>query len=132
MRITGRLNGKSIDHEVSTCWTPQMEMIGRLGLSWKVLHDHLVARRREAVMAGTRHVFSPGLLRATDLVTCDILGHRLEVGVPVEIGGPTSTGFGGNDVVTVTLKVTRNRDGSVTASCQRGTRGPTSRASHHA
>jgi hypothetical protein len=130
--ITGRLNGRAIDHGVSTCWTPQMEMIGRLGLSSAVLHEHLVPRRRETVRPGTPRVFTSGLLRATDLVTCDILGHTLEIGVPVETGVTTSTGFGGNDVVTVTLKVARNRDGSVTASCQRGARGPTSHASHHA
>jgi hypothetical protein len=132
IRINGHLNGRPVNRTVSTCWTPQMEMLGRLGLSWDVLTKHLVPRRQKAVLPGTNTVFGGGALRATDLVTCDILGHHLHVGVPIETGQPASSGFGGNDVVTVTLKVTLNPDGSVSASCRRGARGPASRTSHHA
>jgi len=40
--------------------------------------------------------------------------------VPVETGGGTEVGYGGANVVGVTLKVTLHRDGSVTATCHRG------------
>lgn len=133
IRISGRLGGKHVDRTVSTCWTPQMAMIGQLHVGrWGVLHSHLVTRRHEAVLPGTTVTYTPGTLRATDLVTCNILSHHLEAGVPVETGQPSGTGFGGNDVITVNLTITHNTDGSVTATCRRGARGPASRASHHA
>jgi hypothetical protein len=118
--ITGRLNRATIRRTFSTCWTTQMATLGRFGMSWNVLKAHLLPRRRETVLAGTRRVFPPGVLRATDLVTCDILGHHLELGVPVEVGPGASTGYGGAHVLSVVLRVGRNRDGSVTASCHRG------------
>jgi hypothetical protein len=120
--ISGRLNGTTIRRSFATCWTPQMATIGRFGLSWDVLRKHLVARRHEGVLPGTRRVFPPGVLRAADLVTCDILGHHLEAGVPVGTGpeGRVSTGYGGANIVSVVLTVAHNRDGSVSASCHRG------------
>jgi hypothetical protein len=119
--ISGRLNGDTIRRSVSTCWTPQMATIGRFELSWDVLQKHLLLRRQEALLPGTERVFPPGVLRPADLVTCDILGHQLEVGVPIESGtGPASTGYGGANVVTVTLSVARRPDGSVSATCHRG------------
>jgi hypothetical protein len=63
--------------------------------------------------------FSSGALRPGDLVTCTILGHKLEEGVPIEYGTST-TGYGGANVTSVTLSVTHNRGGSVTASCHIG------------
>lgn len=116
--ISGRFNGKPIRRTFSTCWTPQMMTIGRLRLGWPVLQIHLVERRVEAIMPGTSTVFPPGELRAADLVTCTILGHHLQTGVPIEAGPPASTGFGGANVTSVTLSVARRRDGSVSASCQ--------------
>jgi hypothetical protein len=67
-------------------------------------------------MAGMQRTFPAGVLRPADLVTCDLLGHKLETGVPIEFA-TSSTGYGGKNVTSVVLRVTRNRDGSVTASC---------------
>jgi hypothetical protein len=114
--ITGRLRGRRIHTHTSTCWTPQMATIRRLGIGWPSLRAHLLPRRREAVLPGGRQTFPPGLLRPADLVTCTILGRNLEDGVPLEYG-TSSTGYGGTNVTSVTLSVTHNRDGSVTASC---------------
>jgi hypothetical protein len=117
--ITGRLDGRPVRTHTSTCWTPQMAMIGRLGIGWQALQAHLLPRRRETVMPGARRTFPSGQLRPGDLVTCEILGHKLEDGVPIEVV-TSSTGYGGKDVVSVTLSVTHDRDGSVTASCHKG------------
>jgi len=119
--IDGRLNGKTVHRSFSTCWTPQMTTIGRFGIGWSVLQRHLVARRHVSVLPGLPRTFAAGVLRATDLVTCDILGHHLEAGVPVERGqdAKETTGFGGAGVVSVALTVAHNSDGSVTASCRR-------------
>jgi hypothetical protein len=68
-------------------------------------------------MPGTSSVFPPGDLRAADLVTCNIRGHQLQLGVPINVGPGASTGFGGANVSTVTLTVAHNRDGSVSANC---------------
>lgn len=119
--ISGRLNGTPTHRSFSTCWTPQMETLGRFGLTDEALRAHLVPRREKAVLPGAPQVFPPGVLRATDLVTCDILGHHLEIGVPVEATGqPSSEGYGGANVVSVTLGVALNKDGSVSASCHQG------------
>jgi hypothetical protein len=120
--ITGRLNGRPIHRSLSTCWTPQMATLGRFELGGDVLQKHLVSRRQEAVLAGTRRVFLPGVLRPADLVTCDIPGHHLALGVPTQTGGPASTtrNFGGRKVVAVTVAVALRPDGSVSASCHLG------------
>jgi hypothetical protein len=112
--ITGRLHGRPLHLQTSTCWTPQMAMIGRLGLGTP--QKHLLPRRTKAVIPGTQRLFPIGLMRPADLVTCDILGHHLEDGVP-EDPGTSEAGYGGKNVVSVSLRVTLNRDGSVTASC---------------
>lgn len=117
--ITGRLHGRPVRTHVSTCWTPQMAMIGRLGIGWHSLQAHLVPRRQEAAVPGVPQTFPAGRLRPADLVTCTILGHKLEDGVPIDFG-TSSTGYDGDNVTPVTLSVTYNRDGSVTASCHRG------------
>lgn len=118
--ITGRLRGREVRTHTLTCWTPQMAMIRRLGIgSWQSLRAHLVPRRREAVLPSTSKTFPSGVLRPADLVTCTILGHSLQDGVPIEYG-TSSEGYGGANVTSVTLSVTHNRDGSVTASCHTG------------
>jgi hypothetical protein len=117
--ISGRLRGHPIRTHVSTCWTPQMAMIDRFEIGWQSLRAHLLPRRREQVMPGLPQTFPAGTLRPGDLVTCEILGHKLEDGVPIEFAS-SSTGYGGKNVTSVTLRVTHNRDGSVTASCRRG------------
>ena len=116
--ITGRLHGRQIRTHVATCWTPQMALIGRLGIG-RQLQAHLLPRRREAVSAGMTKTWPSGALRPADLVTCKILDHRLEGGVPLE-HETSGAGYGGKDVTPVTLSVTRNRGGSVTASCHVG------------
>jgi hypothetical protein len=117
--ISGRLRGRRIHTHTSTCWTPQMAMIRRLGIGWQSLRAHLVARRREAAFPNVSQTFPSGVLRPADLVTCTIRGHELEDGVPIEYG-TSSTGYGGKNVTSVTLSVTHNRDGSVTARCHLG------------
>jgi hypothetical protein len=120
--ITGRLNGRPLRRSFSTCWTPQMATLGRLRMDWKSLQKHLLPRRTETLLPGTERTFPAGALRPADLVTCTILGHHLGVGVP-ETSGPdsgVSNGYGGANVISVTLAVERNRDGSVSATCHRG------------
>ena len=94
-------------------------MIGRPGIDWPSLRAHLARRRREAVLPGLPRTFPAGALRAGDLVTCKILGHRLEGGIPIAYE-TSSTGYGGKNVRSLTLSVTHEPDGSVTASCHRG------------
>jgi hypothetical protein len=120
--ISGRLNGADIRRHFATCWTPQMATLGRFGLSWDVLQKHLLPRRHETLLPGTAHVFPPGVLRPADLVTCDILGHELELGVPLESGpgSGASTGYSGANVISVTLAVAHGTNGSVDATCHRG------------
>lgn len=120
--ISGRLDGKPIRRTFSTCWTPQMATLGRFGMSWASLQKHLLPRRTETVLPGTARTFPPGALRPADLVTCDILGHHLAVGVPETSGpGGSSNGFSGANVVSVTLSIVRHHNGSVSATCHRGT-----------
>ena len=119
--VTGRLNGSPIRRSFSTCWTPQMATIGHLGLQ-RALRNHLVERRHEAIFAGTTQQIPAGVLRSADLVTCDIVGHRLSTPVPDATGLDTrvTTGFGGAGYTSVSLSVAHNPDGSVTASCHAG------------
>jgi len=118
--ISGRLNGKEVDRAFSTCWTPQMETLGRFGMSWEVLQKHLLPRRHETVLAETTHVFAPGALEVADLVTCDIRGHHLDFGVPAQTGPSGSVGYSGANIVSVTLTVARRADGAVEARCHTG------------
>ena len=114
--ITGRLRGRAVRAHTESCWTPQMELIGKLGIA-PTLYAHLLPRRREGMIGGQERTFPPGALRPGDLVICEIRGRRLETGVPIEVEQGSSTGYGGVGVKTVTLTVMRHRDGSVTASC---------------
>jgi hypothetical protein len=72
------------------------------------------------VMPGTTHVFAAGVLRPADLVTCDIRGHHLALGVPNNADLGASVGYSGENVAAVTLTVTQRRDDSVTATCHGG------------
>jgi hypothetical protein len=98
-----------------------MATIRRLGIGWQSLHAHLLPRRHEAVLPTERRTFAAGVLRPGDFVTCRILGHRLEAGVPIAYG-TGGIGWGGKDVVPVTLNITRHPDGAVTASCHTGSK----------
>jgi hypothetical protein len=113
--ISGWLNGQPIDENFTTCWVFQMPTIREFGLTWEDLRKHLVPRRHKTIRPGTRVRFRPGVLRPADLVSCTIRGHRLKLGVPVYWGRHSLISGG-------VLTVAHNRDGSVTASCHRGTR----------
>ena len=100
-----------------------MTTLGRFEMGGSVLQKHLVRRRQETVLAGQTRVFPAGVLRPADLVTCDIPGHHLALGVPTQTGGPSSTTgyFGGRKGAAVTVAVALRPDGSVSASCNVGT-----------
>jgi hypothetical protein len=119
--VSGRIDGHRLHRSVSTCWTPQMAMIGRLGLGrWTVLQSHLLPRRHERVVPGVQRTFASGVLRPGDLITCDIRGHHLEAGVQTGSGPSQSVGYSGAHIITVTLEVARDRGGTVLASCHDG------------
>jgi hypothetical protein len=132
--LSGRLAGKPLHRTFSTCWTPQMTTLGKLGFA-SSLRSHVRPRRRGIVLRGVRHTFPRGSLRPGDLLVCEILQHRLMLGIPERgrgIGG-TGVAFGGKLVevrcssnetikrqVNIALRGTRNADGSITASCYCG------------
>jgi hypothetical protein len=115
LTLTGRLRGRRIRSHVDTCWTPQMRLVGKLGIA-RVLQGHLVPRRRRELVAGERRTFGPGVLRPGDLVVCATHVVRLHAGVPLI--GDSGESYGGT-VPIVALTLTRHRDGSVTAACTR-------------
>jgi hypothetical protein len=118
MTISGRLAGKPVHRKFSTCWTPQMATLDKLGLA-RSLSRHVLRRRHGVVLPGATRTFPPGTLRPGDLLVCKIDHHRPQLGIPDRFGSMGSTGFGGKNVVTATLTGTRHGDGSVTASCHR-------------
>ena len=121
LTISGRIGGHRLTHRVSTCWTPQMAMIDRLGLGpWTVLKSHLLPRRYATALPGVPRSFPRGALRVGDQISCDIHGHHLEAGIPVRPGEPDSVGYEGAHIVAVTLDVTRHPDGVLIASCHNG------------
>jgi hypothetical protein len=114
--ISGRLGGRPLHSRTSTCWTPQMDLIGKLGIG-PALDAHLLPRRSESLIGGEQRTIPPGVLRPGDLVVCEIAGRRLELGIPIETGVSPETGYGGAGVRTLTLTATRHHDESVTARC---------------
>jgi hypothetical protein len=106
LTLTGRRNGRPFRTRVDTCWTPQMALLGKLGIARR-LQSHLEPRRVARMLPGMSQTFFT--LRPGDLVAC----RQLRLGVPVDPGQSPSAGRGG-----LTLAVTRHRDGSVTASCK--------------
>ena len=119
MTISGRLAGKRVHRKFSTCWTPQMTTLRKLGLA-NSLTRHVLRRRHGLVAAGLTRTFPPGVLRPGDLLICKILHHRLQMGIPDSFGPIGSIGTGGRDVVRVNLTGRRKTDGSLTATCHRG------------
>jgi hypothetical protein len=120
VEIGGWLKGQDTYESFETCWTFQAPLIQEFGLTWDVLRKHLVPPRHRSVRPGTTRRFAPGVLRAADLVTCNIRGYHLSLGVPVTAGGRATLGGGARSAVV--LWVALNRDASVTASCHRGRR----------
>jgi hypothetical protein len=114
--ITGRVGGRPVRTHVATCWTPQMRLIGKLGIA-RTLQAHLVPRRRRELVIGDRVTYPAGALRPGDLVVCHTYVKRLEADVPLvyELGG-SGEGYGGTRIEFM-LRVVRHPDGSVTASC---------------
>jgi hypothetical protein len=111
--ISGRLAGKRLHRKFSTCWTPQMATLKKLGLA-DSLGRHVLHRRRGLVQQGIQRTFPPGTLRPGDLLVCRARHHRLEMGIPATLGpiGSTSTS-------SLTLTGRRSADGSITARCRR-------------
>jgi hypothetical protein len=133
--ISGRLAGKPVHRTFSTCWTPQMATLGKLGFA-SSLESHVLPRRRGQVQPGTKRTFRRGALRPGDLIVCEIEHHRLQLAIPTggdpisrtgaSFGGKlTEVGYSSNETITgakhVTLSGKRNGDGSITAGCRRGT-----------
>lgn len=116
LTISGRLDGHPLSRHVGTCWTPQMALIGRLGIA-PSLQRHLQPRRTGAVLPGASRTFPGGVLRPGDAVVCEALGRRLVTGVPVASGQTEETGYDSVGGGSISLGVTRHRDGSVTATC---------------
>jgi len=117
--ISGRLAGKPVHRQFSTCWAHGMATLDELHL-FKNFNRHIRPRRTRTLVVGIPHTFPPGALRPGDLVTCRTGGHDLELGVPAHAGSMGSNGFGGVGVVGARLSGTRHADGSVSASCRRG------------
>ena len=131
LTISGHVDGRPVHQTVSTCWTPQMAMIDRLGLGpWPVLRSHLLPRHYAVVFPGVDRTFSRGELRPGDEISCDIDGHLLDAGIPSRPREPDSVGYGGANVVSVSLDVTREPDGTLTASCHDGNLRPDASVLH--
>lgn len=87
IKITGHLGSRPVETKMSTCWTPQMEMIGRLlsakssDSSSRVLRAHLLPRRHVTLRGKSRRTFEPGMLHPGDLVTCRYRGRKIDQGV---------------------------------------------------
>jgi hypothetical protein len=120
IEIRGRFDGEPIVTDVSTCWTTQMELLKAFGMDDNVLGAHMLPRAHKEVLPGTTHVFAPGEIQVADVVTCDIRGHHLEVGVPVYTGGPVTVGYDGLNIAPVAMTVERRDDGSVEVACHTG------------
>lgn len=116
IEIRGHLHGAIVNSQTASCWTPQMDLIERLGIA-QSLEAHLVPRRHEELVGGEERKIAAGSLLPGDLVVCLTDGRRLEQGVPTEAEVPAETGYDGLDVKTVSLRVTRHRDGTVSARC---------------
>lgn len=119
MTISGRLEGKAVHRRFSTCWTPQMATLEKLGLA-SSLRRHVVRRRHGLVEPGIKSTFPPGTLRPGDLLVCTILHRHLQLGIPGSSGSIGSTGAAVGGAVNITLSGRRSANGSITASCHQG------------
>jgi hypothetical protein len=115
--ITGRLNGKPVHFSGESDWTPQMQLIDKLGLAGPHGQPLHLERSRHGFVGlnGTR-TFAPGVLRPGDRVTCRVR-HSYQ-GPPLATSVPIHRGFGkmlGTQPGVMEVRV--GRDGAVTASC---------------
>ena len=60
LTISGRIGGHHLTHRVSTCWTPQMATLKKLGLA-SSLGRHVLPRRHGVVLPGLKRTFAPPL-----------------------------------------------------------------------
>ena len=115
--ITGRLNGKPVHFSGESDWTPQMELIQKLGLAGPHGQPlHLEPSRHGFVGLNQTRTFAPGVLRPGDLVTCRVR-HSYQ-GLPLAMSVPIHRGFGkmlGAQPGVMEVRV--RDDGAVTASC---------------
>ena len=115
--ITGRLNGKSVHFSGESDWTPQLELIDKLGLAGlRGQPLHLEPSRHGFVELNRTRTFAPGVLRPGDLVTCRV--HHGYQGLPFAMSVPIHRGFGNMRGYTPGVMAVRVRDdGAVVASC---------------
>ena len=115
--ITGRLNGKPVHFRGESSWTPQMELINKLGLAG----PHGQPLRPEPLRHGSvglnqTRTFAPGVLRPGDFVSCRV-GHSyarpaLSIAVPIRQGGG---GYRGTQPGVLGIRM--RTDGAVITSC---------------
>ncbi|HEU5243672.1 MAG TPA: hypothetical protein VFU33_04660 [Gaiellaceae bacterium] len=115
--ITGRLDGKPVHFSGESDWTPQMELIQKLGLAGANGQPlHLEPRRHGFVGVGQTRTFAPGVLRPGDLVTCRV--HHSYPGLPLAMSVPIHRGFGNMIGAAPGVMAVRVRaGGAVVASC---------------
>lgn len=115
--ITGRLNGKPVHFSGESDWTPQMQLIHKLGLAGPHGQPlHLEPSRHGFVGLNQTRTFAPGVLRPGDLVTCRV--HHRYQGLPLAMSVPIKRGFGNMRGATSGVMAVRVRhDGAVIASC---------------
>jgi hypothetical protein len=115
--ITGTLNGKPVHFSGESDWTPQMELINKLGLAAPNGQPlRLEPSRRGTVGMNKTHTFAPGVLRPGDHVACRV--HHSYQGPPLAVGVPIHRGFGemfGAGPGIMAVRVLAN--GAVSASC---------------
>jgi hypothetical protein len=113
LTVTGHFRGDDVDTQVSTCWTPQMELLDELGLGRD--QPRLLPRRTRTLQRGESATYPPGQLEPGDLVVCLAQGKRLEVGVGFPGHGPRLVGWDATPDVAATVET--RQDGSVHAEC---------------
>ena len=119
LTISGRLAGKPVHRKFSTCWTPQMATLDKLGLA-SSLGRHVLPRRHGLVLPGRTRTFQSGALRPGDLLVCRLRHRaRVQMGIP-DTHGPIGSAGSGRAHDALTLTASRSADGSITASCRRG------------
>lgn len=115
--IAGRLNGRPVHFSGESDWTPQMQLIDKLGLAGPHGQPlHLEPSRQGFVGLNQTRTFAPGALRPGDRVTCRV--HHGYQGLPLALSVPIHRGFGTMRGAAPGVIAVRIRDdGAVIASC---------------